>query len=62
MVITLTGFLTILAFKISKKLNFGLKIGILKCCKKLLGPKFWAEPQTSFSLGFDNTGYQTKKL
>ena len=29
-VITLSGFLTILAFKISKKLNSGLKIGILK--------------------------------
>ena len=34
MVITLSGFLTILAFKISKKLNFGLKIGILKMLSK----------------------------
>ena len=34
MVITLTVFLTILAFKISKKLNFGLKIGILKMLSK----------------------------
>ena len=34
MVITFTGFLTILAFKISKKLNFGLKIGILKMLSK----------------------------
>ena len=30
LVIALTGFLTILAFKISKKLNFGFKIGISK--------------------------------
>ena len=29
---------------------------------ELLGAKFWAEPQTCFSLGFDNTGYQTNKL
>ena len=34
MVITLSGFLTILAFKISKKLNFSLKIGILKMLSK----------------------------
>jgi len=34
MVITLTVFLTILAFKISKKLNFGLKIAILKMLSK----------------------------
>ena len=34
MVITLTVFLTILAFKISKKLNFGLKIGILEMLSK----------------------------
>ena len=30
MIITLSGFLTILAFKILKKFNFGLKIGLLK--------------------------------
>ena len=29
---------------------------------ELLGAKIWAEPHTSFSLGFDNTGYQTNKL
>ena len=34
MVITLSGCLTILAFKISKKLNFDLKIGILKMLSK----------------------------
>ena len=34
MVITLSGFLTILAYKILKKLNFGLKIGISKMLSK----------------------------
>ena len=33
-----------------------------KALGKLLGAKFLAEPQTSFSVGFDNTGYQTNKL
>ena len=32
--ITFWGFLAMLAFKISKKLNFGLKIGILKMLSK----------------------------
>ena len=36
MAITLSEFLTILAFKISKKLNNGLKIGILKMLFKIL--------------------------
>ena len=34
LVITILGCLTILAFKIFKKLNFGLKIGILKMSSK----------------------------
>ena len=34
MVITLLGCLTILAFKISKKLNIGQRIGILKILSK----------------------------
>ena len=36
MVITLLGFLKILVLKILKKLNFDLKIGMLKCCLKIL--------------------------
>ena len=35
-VVTLSGFLTILAFKISQKFNFGLEMGTLKICLKIL--------------------------
>ena len=56
MVITLSGCLTILAFKISKKLNFGIKIGILKmmstnsvssihCAALQIGEQIWQNHQ-----------------
>ena len=35
MVMTLSGCLTVWAFKISKKLNFGLEIGILEMLSKI---------------------------